>query len=571
MKKVLLFTAKALTALVLVATAVGIVFYIKLNPSPPSAQAYINGHILTMDANNSVVEAVYIEDDKIIATGTSAEIKQMAKGDIHDLKGKTMMPGIIDAHGHFPGSGLAAIAVDLNSPPISNVATVADALALLKAKADDTPEGDWIYAYGFDDTQIAEKRFLTRLELDSVSSQHKIFVSHISGHMGVANSAAFAAVGIDKHSPAPEGGHIAYNSEGELAGLVEENAQKPLLFKALDLGLKSFYKMSVYAADDYLQRGVTTAQSGLANPKMLKGITTLANTGFYPQRLTVWPDLEAATLIKDGKLNKSDLESPRLRIGALKLIADGSIQGYTGFLGHPYHDIPKGKDLDYRGYPTMTEADLNKTVAEFHQAGWQIAMHGNGDASIDMIINAFERAQTLHPREDARPIIIHAQMTRDDQLDKFAELKMTPSFFNSHVYYWGDRHKALFMGPERAARMSPMKGALQRNIPFTLHLDTPIVPMTPFLAAWSAVSRQTHGGDILGPEQAISAEQALRAITIDAAWQVFAEGDRGSIEKGKYADLIVLDRNPLSSTEDLKNTQVLETIIGGVSRYQRQH
>lgn len=570
MKKILLLSLKTITALILLATAAGLIIYIQFNPTPPSAQAYINGHILTMDSRNSVVEAVYIEDDKIIATGTSAEIQKMAKGEVHDLQGKTMMPGIIDAHGHFPGSGLAAVAVDLNSPPINQVKNINDALELLRAKSANTAKGEWIYAYGFDDTQVAEQRFLSRSELDGVSTDHPIFVSHVSGHMGIANSLAFSKAGIDKYTEAPEGGLIRHNAEGELAGVVEENAQRPILMQALDLGLSEFWAMSRYASAEYLQQGVTTAQNGLADVKMLKGISALGRIGIYPQRLVLWPDLTAAKQIQSGELSKNNLESERVQIGALKLIADGSIQGYTGFLGHPYHDIPEGKKSDYRGYPTMSEQELNQAVAEFHKNGWQIAMHGNGDASIDMIINAFRKAQEQHPRDDARPIIIHAQMTRDDQLDKFAELKMSPSFFNAHVYYWGDRHKKLFMGPERAARMSPMNGALRRKVPFTLHLDTPIVPMTPFLAAWSAVSRESSSGEVLGAEQAISPEQALRAITIDAAWQIFAENNRGSIEKGKFADLIVLDRNPLSSPDAMKNVKVLNTIIGGVNRYSKE-
>jgi len=569
MKKIFLLTTKAITGIILIGAIAAIVIYNRWNPSPPDEQAFVNGKILTLDANNSIAQAVYIKGDKIIAVGTDAEIKALIQNhdSVIDLEGKTMMPGIIDAHGHFPGSGLAAVAVNLNSPPIGKITTIADALAELKQKASTYSKGSWMYAYGFDDTQVKEQRFLSREELDSVSTDINIYVQHVSGHMGIANSSAFAAVGIDKNSKSPAGGHIALDSDGELSGLVEETAQTVLVQKALDLNTQSFYKMSSYASDEYLQLGVTTAQSGLTNPKMLNGLSSFAKMGLFAPRLVVWPDLESAELINSGKLNKEELESDRFSIGALKLIADGSIQGYTGFLGHPYHVIPEGKETTYRGYPTLSQQQLSDAVEKFHKAGWQIAMHGNGDAAIDAIIKAFENAQSKHPRADARPIIIHAQMTRDDQLDKFAELNMSPSFFNSHVYYWGDRHKKLFMGPDRANRMSPMNGALSRGIPFTLHLDTPVVPMTPFLAAWSAVTRETSGGDVLGIEQAISAEQALRAITIDAAWQVFEEKTRGSIEAGKLADLIVLDRDPLANSDALRSTKVLRTIIGGVNRY----
>lgn len=561
--------AKAMTGLILLLTVVVTAIYIHFNPQPDDEQAYINARILTMNKGNSIAQAMYIKNDKIVAVGSNEDIlKHLSNKDLAiDMAGKTIMPGIIDAHGHFPGSGLAAVAADLNSPPIANTKTIAQALEKLREHTEKAPKGSWVYAYGFDDTQIAEKRFLTRLELDSVSTEHNIYVNHISGHMGIANSRAFEAVGYDKNTKAPEGGHIAHTADGELAGLVEENAQYPLVHAALDLGIKQFYAMSRYASEEYLRQGVTSTQVGLANRKFISAISSFGKLGIFPQRVLLWPDLDAAKAIRSGELSINNIESKRVKLGALKLIADGSIQGYTGFLGHPYHVQAEGKKDDYRGYPTMVENQLFETVADFHQAGWQIAMHGNGDAAIDMIIEAYRKAQEKHPREDARPIIIHAQMTRDDQLDQFAALGMSPSFFNSHVYYWGDRHKALFMGPERAARMSPMADAKSRDIPFTLHLDTPIVPMTPFLAAWSAVTRETANGEVLGIEQAISPTDALRAITIDAAWQVFAEQERGSLEAGKLADFIVLDRDPLANAESLRNAKVLTTVIGGVKRY----
>lgn len=564
--------AKILTGVVLLLTIVVVAVYIHFNPRPVDEQAYINARILTMDENDSIAEAMYIKEDRIVAVGSNSDIEKLLddKSKARDMQGKVIMPGVIDAHGHFPGSGLAAVAADLNSPPIGNVKTIADALALLRTQAENSPKGSWVYAYGFDDTQVAEQRFLTRLELDSVSTEHNIFVSHVSGHMGIANSMAFESVGYDNTTKPPVGGFIAHSEDGQLAGLVEENAQYPLVMKALDFGITQFYDMSRYASEEYLRQGVTSTQVGLANKKFIQGVSTFGQLGIYPQRVVMWPDLEAAQAIRKGELSVNNIESERVKLGALKLITDGSIQGYTGFLGHPYHVQAEGKDLNYRGYPTMKRDELFATVADFHKDGWQIALHGNGDAAIDLIIEAYRQAQKKHPRDDARPIIIHAQMTRDDQLDQFAELGMTPSFFNSHVYYWGDRHKSLFMGPKRAARISPMAGAKARGIPFTLHLDTPIVPMTPFLAAWSAVSRETAGGDVLGPEQAISPTDALRAITIDAAWQIFEEKDRGSIEAGKLADFIVLDRDPLSDVESLRNVQVTETFIGGVPRFQAE-
>ncbi|MBW2282325.1 MAG: amidohydrolase family protein, partial [Deltaproteobacteria bacterium] len=211
--------------------------------------------------------------------------------------------------------------------------------------------------------------------------------------------------------------------------------------------------------------------------------------------------------------------------------------------------------------------ELIETVERFHGAGLQVAVHGNGDAAIDDILDAFEAAQRKHPREDARHVVIHAQMARDDQLDRMRSLGLIPSFFTLHTFYWGDRHRTIFMGPERAARMSPAGGAVDRSLRFTLHADSPVVPMEPLRLVWAAVNRRTRSGFELGPEQRISPMQALRAVTIDAAWQHFEEDVKGSLEPGKWADLVILSGSPLDDPERIDDLQVIETIVGGRSVY----
>jgi predicted amidohydrolase YtcJ len=224
--------------------------------------------------------------------------------------------------------------------------------------------------------------------------------------------------------------------------------------------------------------------------------------------------------------------------------------------------VPPGDDPSYRGYARISRDDLIEAVERFHTAGMQVAVHGNGDASIDDILDAFENAFEKKPALDARPIIIHAQMTRDDQLDRMKELGVIPSFFSLHTYYWGDRHRTLFMGPERAARMSPARSALAKGILFTIHCDTPVVPMEPLRLVWAAVNRRTSSGFVLGDEQ-ISVMQALRAVTIDAAYQHFEDERKGSLEVGKLADLVILSSSPLADPERIDEIRVLETVVGG--------
>ena len=211
----------------------------------------------------------------------------------------------------------------------------------------------------------------------------------------------------------------------------------------------------------------------------------------------------------------------------------------------------------------MERSTMVEQVKKLHKAGLQIAIHGNGDAAIDDILYAFSIAQKEHPREDARHIIVHCQTVRIDQLDKIKKLGITPSFFPVHTYYWGERHRDIFLGPERAARMNPLKTARDKDIRYTIHLDTPVVPMDPLLLVWSAVNRLSYEGNVIGQDEKISALEALRAVTIEAAWQIFQEDNRGSLEKGKFADLVVLSDNPLTNPEKINEIKILKTFVGG--------
>lgn len=561
----------AILALLFIITAS--LAYRYLNPNPPYRQAYLNGKILTMDQNSSIAEAVLIERDRILAVGSNEEIRQQIDDEtqMFDLEGKTMMPGVIDAHSHFPGSGLHVVAVDLNSPPIGAVTSIEQALRLLKQKAEQTPKGETIFAFGYDDTVLKEKRHFNRIELDRVSSEHPIYVMHISAHLGVANSFLLQKAGITKDTPNPKGGEIHKNpSTGELSGLLLETANNPVRDMATHFSRLAQLKIMMAASDEYISKGVTTAQNGLVTEVLILGFSMASRIGITPLRLVLWPDTKVAMRLIKNEVDFSSYSNDKLLIGAIKLVVDGSLQGYTGYLSQPYYIQPPLKAVNYRGYPTIGPKKLKRLVKDIHSAGYQLAMHGNGDAAIDLIIDAFNEAQKSHYREDARPIIVHAQMLRDDQIDRIKKLGMTPSFFIAHTYYYGDRHWNIFLGPERAKKISPAKSTLDKGVPFTLHLDTPVVPMNPMLMAWMAVHRLSTSGRVIGKEERISVMQALRAMTIDAAWQIFQENNRGSIEAGKFADLIVLSDDPLKNPEKLHNIQVEKTLIGGVPVYQRQ-
>jgi predicted amidohydrolase YtcJ len=247
------------------------------------------------------------------------------------------------------------------------------------------------------------------------------------------------------------------------------------------------------AVRTYAEQGFTTVQNGLATEEQLEGMKMGTRVGLIPLRVVAWPADELALEAIESGNDLAAYATERMYVGAIKLIGDGSIQGYTAYLTEPYYVLGE-HPAGYRGYPNIDEPTMRDQVKRLHCAGHQIAVHGNGDAAIDQFLDAWEEALDACPAEDRRPILVHAQMSRPDQLERMKELGVTPTFFSAHVYYWGDRHRDVFLGPERAARISPAASAAELGLRFTTHLDTPVVPIDSRLQLWSPVARQTSGG-----------------------------------------------------------------------------
>jgi predicted amidohydrolase YtcJ len=521
-----------------------------------------------MDASDRIVEALLVAGDRIAAVGSDAELESRngRTARVVDLQGHALLPGFIDAHAHFPGAGIFAVMVDLNSPPIGEIDSIETIVERLRLRAASTKEGEWVVGMGYDDTLLAEGRHPTRHDLDRASSEHPIAIWHISGHLAVVNSSGLERVGIDAETRDAEGGRIRRDPRtGEPDGVLEEN-DTHVLQPLLAPGLRDSWKIVREASRRYLAAGVTTAQNGYATAQQMKGLLRLSRLGLLPLRVVLWPGQETMDAMLAGRFAFETPEPLWMRLGAAKIIGDGSIQGYTGYLSEPYH-VPPGDDPEYRGYPTIEREELIEVVSRYHVKGLQVAVHGNGDACIDDILDAFEAAQRTHPRRDARHVVVHSQMARNDQLDRMADLGVIPSFFSLHTYYWGDRHREIFMGPERAARMSPARSASERGLRFTIHTDCPVVPMEPLRLVWAAVNRRSTSGACIGEAERIDPTRALRAVTIDAAYQHFEEGDKGSLEVGKLADMVILDRSPLDDPEQIDRIRVVETIVGGRTAY----
>jgi len=532
-----------------------------------ATSVYVGGTVITMDPSDLIAEAVAVNGQRIMAVGTGEEVRHLIGPDtkLVNLEGKTIIPGFYDSHGHLSIVGEYAFnRADLNSSPIGNINSIEECLEALRKRAQQTSPGRWVLGRGYDDTLLAEKRHPTRDELNSVSTQHPILATHISGHLGALNSMAMEIAGISRDTKPPEGGRIRKDPvTGEPNGVIEET----VLIDHVNLLVPSlspdeWVDALALASSIYAEKGVTTASDAMVDGPIIAHYQRAIAEDRMMVRTVINPifsQAQQASKIKTG--------SDMLTIGGIKIFHDGSIQAYTACLSQPYH-TPFNGDPTYRGYTVRSREKLADMVKELHRAGLQCVIHGNGDITIDDILYAFRSAQGELLRPDARHVIIHCQMASEEQLDEMRRLGVIPSFFVLHTYYWGDRHGDIFLGPERAARINPLKSALKRGIPFTTHCDTPVVPQNPLMSIWASVNRTSTSGKVIGSEQRISPLDAMRAYTINAARQNFEENIKGSIEPGKLADLVVLEENPLTcETMHIKDISVFETIVGGKTVY----
>lgn len=532
---------------------------------------YTGGTILTM-ADSGQVEAVAVAGDTIVCAGSLEEAERFCTAATTrvNLAGRTMLPGFIDAHSHFLDTAMRSDWVDLRSSPLGPVHCLEDIVSLLAARAAVTPKGEWIVGWGYDDTMLKEKRHPVRQDLDRASWEHPIVIQHLTGWVTASNSLALARAGMDKPVRIPENTVLHMDAQGEPDGVIEA-ALCPVFSLVPPADEEGIQAGIARTSQTYLARGCTTAQEGwIPDPAWISSARRALADGTLQLRLILYPLAQGLSLEEYCARfpicpSGTALDAQRrLVLGASKLSADGSIQAWTGFLTQPYHICPEGRP-GWCGYPSNDRSWLIERVCALHRLGLQVAIHCNGDAAIDMTLDAIEEAQRRFPRSDARHIAIHSQMAREDQVERMARLGVIPSFFVAHVWYWGDRHATIFMGPERARRMSPAGDALRRHIPFTLHNDTYVTPIDPLLLVWAAVNRITPEGRDLGrAEQGVPVLEALKAVTIHAARQGFEEDCKGSIEAGKLADFVVLAENPCTvEPMHIRDIAVQATIVGG--------
>ncbi len=470
--------------------------------------------------------------------------------------------------------GFQALAADLLPPPDSDVDSIPvlqDKLRTWGARELSRKLG-WIVGFGYDDSQLAEQRHPTRDDLDAVSSDRPVFVIHQSGHLYVANSKLLELSGITAETEDPPGGVIRRRSGSkEPNGVLEETGLTPILkvFPVVsDAGSRRMVREGLAL---YTRFGFTTAQEGRAFPSDLKLFIDMAENSELTIDVVAYPDYWLAREVLEGNSWLSRHYVAHFRIGGVKGNLDGSPQGKTAWLSEPYHVPPPGQDADYAGYPMLEEEQAMVMFDDAYAKGWQIINHANGDAAMDQMIRAARAATEKYGAADRRTVGVHSQTIRPDQLDAYKELGIIPSFFGMHTFYWGDWHRDSVLGPERAAFISPAKAAIDRGMIYTQHHDAPVALPNSIAILATQVNRTTRSGEVLGPDQRVSVYDALRSITSNAAYQYFEEDRKGTIEVGKLADFVILDRNPLEvESQKLWDLQVLETIKEGQTVFRAQ-
>jgi predicted amidohydrolase YtcJ len=519
-----------------------------------------NANIITVNPNQPSAQAIAISSDKIIVVGTNESILKLATGFTKkiDISGKTILPGFIDSHSHPASSGRAHLRnVDCDLRSISAIKKA------IYERTKNTPEGEWVEGFKYDDTKTSEKRFINNKDLDEVSPHHPVIIRHRGGHTAYVNSMALTLGGIDRNTADPLGGHIERDAiSGELTGRLLESATS-----AIENLIPNIFSRSEYQAGAKL----------ISQMMSKSGITSVTDAGTDARSYQSYQDAHDAKELKTriycmmrgrgvdemmraGK--KTGDGDEWVRVGAMKLACDGSISERTARLSESYI----GRPNDY-GIIVNDEEMLYEQAVKAHKKDWQIGIHANGDVGIDIVLNVYERLQKAYYRKDPRFRLEHCTVINDDLIRRIKALKAIPTPFSTYVYWHGEKMKEY--GKERLERMFAVKSFLDAGINVTQTSDYPPGPFEPMMAIQSSVTRRDYNGNLWGPSQRITVEEAIKVGTIHGAYASFEEQIKGSLEAGKLADLVVLDQNPLKvDPMSIIDIPIQRTMVGGKWSYE---
>jgi hypothetical protein len=551
---------------------------------------FYGGDIITMSETPAgVVEAVFVENGKIVLTGTREEIFKHKTADtrIIDLEKKTLMPGFIAVHTHPDLTAYLYGFVDLSG--FTNK-TKEEVWAKLRQTVKETRKGEWIFCKGFDPMLVPGLAAPDIQFLDAVAPDHPVLILAQSLHSAWANSLAFKKMGVTATTPDPAcGTYFEKDSQGRLTGFIVETGAVKVM--SADV-LKTFNikDNAVQVNDEHLGNGITSITTmGLFSDKALilyEYLSTghpkiihraLGAMGVLPKRKpTVRHFMYLPHSSPDLFPKKVENGDDFFKICGMKIWYDGS--PYTGsmYINEPYLNselMLKGLKVpaNHRGQTVIGKQEFYDAVKKYHELGWQVSVHSQGDRSTKEVLEVFEKIQSASPAYDSRHRIEHGVLLPPELLAKTRQLGMTPSFHINHLYYYGKALRDEILGAERAAKMLPVNSTGMEGLYYSLHADAPMYPEEPLSLLQTAVTRKTREGEAIGPHEAVSVMEGLKALTVYAAWQLKMEKKIGSIEPGKYADLIVLDRNPLKADPDsLKEIRVWNTFVNGQEVWSRK-
>lgn len=528
----------------------------------------IHGHIVTMDEGHRVVEAVAVRENKVLAIGDDKTLAGCAtsRTQLLDLHGQTVLPGLIDVHTHAMEwvKNILRGEIDAGYPAVHSITEISQAVSRSAAVL---PRGQWILGSGWDDAKLAERRYITRLDLDAVAPNNPVYLKHVSGHLGVVNSSALKLANITKDTHDPQGGVIERSASGEPTGILKDTAMG-LVASILprdpsDIDVRAAKLISEKAAE----LGLTTIHDIFISSDEIRGYQEARRRGWLQMRVQMSPRIgsiaDAEKLAEMGV--HTGFGDDLLKFGAAKMFADGGMGARTIAI-YPPGVIGEPNNL---GVLRWTPADMQKAHLIAARAGWQLETHAIGDRAIDEVLDSYAAVIQQLGLKDHRFRVVHAGISTPAVQKRLRELNVLVDG-NPPFVYWIGSWFAKY-GPERVRWSYPAESYIENGIVEAAGSDVPVTPLSPWWGIWAAVVRRDlQSGQILAPEERISVEQALTLYTRNGAYAGFEEDRKGTLEPGKLADFIVVDRDVLTIPPDeLKDVKVLQTFVGGRKVYDR--
>jgi len=560
----------------LLGSAVALTACARPEPASPADTIYFGGDIVTINDDQPSVEAVAVTGGKIAAVGTRADVEKLHKGRstaLIDLGGKTLLPAFVDAHGHYFSSLSVANQAKVYAPPAGpgkDVPGILEAIEQFRV-AHQVAKGEMIQAYGYDENVMPDGRLLNRDDLDKAFPDNPVIVGHVSMHGAVMNSAALAKFGFSANTKTPPGGIIIRKpGTNEPYGLIMETAYLPVFSGLPKPTLQDAAAATKAGQMLYAESGITLAQEGATHADELALMQRATAEGANIIDVVAFPfmtDLEK--ILAANPVSSWGTYDRHFKIGGVKITQDGSPQGKTAFFTTPYLTGGPGGEKNWRGEPTMPQAELDQLFKRVYDLNVPLLVHDNGDAAIDMVLKAYAFARAGDTTRPWNVTTIHTQFLRKDQIPAFVKNRIRPSFYTLHTFYFATAHTSN-RGAAQAAYLSPMRDAIDAGMHPTNHTDFYVAPLDQMFMMWSAVNRVSREGGVVGPDQRITPLEAIKSQTIWAAEQYGEQDRRGSLEPGKIADFVILDQNPLTVDPlTIKDIKVLETIKEGTTVYTR--